>query len=54
MPAIVSISIYTYHVNQNSPVPRGQGMHRFNDNNEFVGVPPEPTVYCTPLRDVLY
>ena len=25
MPAIVSINIYTYHVNQNSPVPRGQG-----------------------------
>lgn len=25
MPAIVSISIYTYHVNQNSPVPREQG-----------------------------
>ena len=26
MPAIVSINIYTYHVNQNSPVPRGQGI----------------------------
>ena len=26
MPAIVSISIYTYHVNQNSPVPRGHGI----------------------------
>ena len=25
MPAIVSISIYTYHVKQNSPVPRRQG-----------------------------
>ena len=28
MPAIVSINIYTYHVNQNSPVPRGQGSER--------------------------
>ena len=25
MPAIVSINIYTYHVKQNSPVPKGQG-----------------------------
>ena len=25
IPAIVSISIYTHHVNQNSPAPRGQG-----------------------------
>ena len=28
MPAIVSINIYTYHVNQNSPVPRGHGISR--------------------------
>ena len=25
LPAIVSISIYTYHLKQNNPVPRGQG-----------------------------
>ena len=31
MPAIVSISIYTFHVNQNSPVPRGQSKTNMNE-----------------------